>query len=113
MTETITPAPPLINYSTRISKRDFDGSTGFKLDGGIKGESGPISPGRSDYPTDVNLMLALREKLGHKVPLPTLERVLASLEKAKVLAGDKAGEMSVEALSAVTRDEAGLRPFKS
>lgn len=58
-------------------------------------------------------MLSLREDLEHEVPLPTLERLLANLEKAKVLAGDKAGEMSVEALSVVARDQAGLKPFKS
>lgn len=45
------------------------------------------------------------------VPLPTLERVLENLEKAKLLARDKAGDMSVEALSAVARDDAGLEPF--
>jgi hypothetical protein len=31
-------APPLLNYSNKISKGLFDGSTGFKIDGGLKGD---------------------------------------------------------------------------
>jgi hypothetical protein len=36
--EMVIPAPPLLNYSNKISKGLFDGSTGFKIDGGLKGE---------------------------------------------------------------------------
>ena len=37
MAETVIPAPPLLNYSNKISKGLFDGSSGYKIDGGLKG----------------------------------------------------------------------------
>lgn len=58
-------------------------------------------------------MMSLRDGLPHDVPLPNLERVLANLEEAKVMAGDRSAGMSVEALSVVARRDAGLEPFNA
>lgn len=62
----------------------------------------------TEYRTDVKLMLAMRDEYVPPAPLPTLEKVLANMEKAKELAGGRSGRLSVEALSLATRDEAGM-----
>jgi len=38
MAETVIPAPPLLNYSNKISKGLFDGSAGYRIDGALKGD---------------------------------------------------------------------------
>jgi hypothetical protein len=48
----------------------------------------------------------------HPLPLPTLDRVQASLQEAKDLPEGAGGSMGVEALSAITRKNGGMKPFK-
>lgn len=61
---------------------------------------------------DVKLMMSLRDGLSHEVPLPNLDRVLANLEEAKAMTGDKAEGVSVEALSLVARKNSGLELYR-
>jgi hypothetical protein len=53
----------------------------------------------------------MRDDLSHPLPLPTLERVQSSLEQVRTLSAGS-GTMSVEAMSAITRMEGGMTPFK-
>jgi len=55
----------------------------------------------------------MTDGLPHHLPLPGLSRVQASLEQVKLLPEGGGAGMSVEAISAITRLEGGMAPFKS
>lgn len=50
--------------------------------------------------------------LDHHLPLPTLQRVQASLQQVKNLPEGGGAGMSVEAISAITRLQGGMEPFR-
>jgi len=56
--------------------------------------------------------MSMRDGLPHSLPLPTLERVQMSLHRVKDLPEGGGAGMSVESLSAITRLEGGMSPFK-
>ena len=102
------PAPPLVNYSNKISKGLFDGSKGFKIDGGLKGRV----PLLSSSQTDIRHILSMRDSLPHPLPLPTLETAQANLQRVKDLPEGAGAEMGAESMSAVVRLDGGMAPFK-
>ena len=56
--------------------------------------------------------MSMRDGLSHPLPLPTLERVQKSLQQVRELPEGSGAGMSVESLSAITRIEGGMPPFK-
>jgi len=95
------PAPPIANYSKRILNDDFDGSTGFNIDGGIK---------------DVHHMLRLGSD--HNVPLPIMGIVEQHMLTARALNGSlpaykRNPNMDWSSVVAANRVSAGLDPFDS
>ncbi|KAJ7665665.1 NAD-P-binding protein [Mycena rosella] len=99
----IFPAPGLIRYSDRMSHDQFDGSTGFAIDGGIKDAS------------HIRRLTAV-----HNSPMPTIDIAHQHLITARAIHTSKvqAGKEAVEVLDwsgivAGTRVAAGLEPFDS
>ena len=56
--------------------------------------------------------MSMRDGLSHILPLPTLDRVQKSLQQVRELPEGSGAGMSVESLSAITRIEGGMPPFK-
>jgi len=54
----------------------------------------------------------MTDGLPHHLPLPTLSRVQASLLQVKLLPEGGGAGMSVESISAITKLEGGMTPFK-
>jgi len=88
------PAAAWVNYGTKISKGTFAGGNGFKIDGGSK---------------DARNILSLGADMGHACPVPTIERALSNLDRAKEIGG--AG-MDWSSLAIALREQAGLTPFR-
>ncbi|WVR07075.1 hypothetical protein IAU60_004114 [Kwoniella sp. DSM 27419] len=86
------PAPPLLAYSNLIAKGEFPPG-GFSIDGGMK---------------DARNMLCLGADLGHPCPVPTIERALSNMQRAKEIAG---ADKDWSALSVAVREQAGLEPL--
>ena len=53
-------------------------------------------------------MLSLAEGAAHPVPLPTLDRAMASMKRVQELGGD----LDWGALTVASRMDAGLEPFR-
>jgi hypothetical protein len=85
LSETVIPAPPLVNYSNKISKCLFDGSKGFRIDGGLKGQSASAPEFHQADEIDIRHILSMRDSLPHPLPLPTLERAQDNLQRVKAL----------------------------
>ncbi|WWD17269.1 hypothetical protein CI109_101707 [Kwoniella shandongensis] len=92
--EQFIPAPPLLAYSSNISKGLYTAGQGFSIDGGLK---------------DGRNMLSLGADLGHPCPLPTIELAVANMTKAKEIGGD---QQDWSALAAAVRQEAGFSPYR-
>jgi hypothetical protein len=54
----------------------------------------------------------MTDELPQHLPLPTLSRVQASLEQVKLLPEGGGAGMSVESISAITKLEGGMAPFR-
>lgn len=107
----------MFNYSNKISKGTF-GLPGFSVDGGLKGlfiAFLRVSRWRSSTETETEslidawLMQSLAEGLDHPVPLPTLERAIENLKRAKESYG---ADYDWSVLATGARIDAGLDPFK-
>ncbi|KAJ7508473.1 NAD-P-binding protein [Mycena galericulata] len=99
----IFPAPGLIRYSERMSRDEFDGTTGFSIDGGIKDAS------------HIRRLTAV-----HNSPMPSIDIAHQHLITARAIHNGnvQAGKETVDVLDwsgivAGTRVAAGLDPFDS
>ncbi|KAJ7146405.1 NAD-P-binding protein [Mycena epipterygia] len=99
----IFPAPGMIRYSERMSHDQFDGSTGFSIDGGIKDAS------------HIRRLTAV-----HNSPMPSIDIAHQHLITARAIHNSKvqAGKETVDVLDwsgivAGTRVAAGLDAFDS
>ncbi|ORY26971.1 NAD binding domain of 6-phosphogluconate dehydrogenase-domain-containing protein [Naematelia encephala] len=88
------PAPAWKNYGTKISKGTFSGTNGFRIDGGLK---------------DANHILSLGQDMGHPCPVPTIERAVKNLNRAKEIGGPG---MDWSSLAIAQRESVGLEPFR-
>ncbi|KAJ7726389.1 NAD-P-binding protein [Mycena metata] len=99
----IFPAPGIIRYSERMSNDQFDGTTGFSIDGGIKDAS------------HIRRLTAV-----HNSPMPSIDIAHQHLITARAIHNSKvqAGKQTVDVLDwsgivAGTRVAAGLDAFES
>ncbi|KAJ7762325.1 NAD-P-binding protein [Mycena maculata] len=97
------PAPSIIRYSERMSRDQFDGSTGFSVDGGIKDAS------------HIRRLTAV-----HNAPMPNIDVAHQHMITARAIHNGmvQAGSETVDVLDwsgmvAGTRVAAGLAPFDS
>ncbi|WWC89297.1 uncharacterized protein L201_004218 [Kwoniella dendrophila CBS 6074] len=93
--EQFVPAPPLLAYSSTISKGLFPSGGGFSVDGGLKDARNMISLGK--------------DLTGKQVPLPTIELAKKNMERSKELGGPSQDWSS---LAVAVREQAGLQPYR-
>jgi len=113
--EQVFPSPIWLNYGNRISKGDFDASSGFRIDGGLKGMMEHfavrfyLAHGKRSH-VDAKHILSLGEDMGHPCPVPTIERAVQNLNRAKEIGGPG---LDWSSLAIATREQAGLEPFRA
>ncbi|RSH78698.1 uncharacterized protein EHS24_002427 [Apiotrichum porosum] len=88
------PLYPYLSYGDNISKGEFNGVGGFRLEAGLK---------------DARNALTLGADFGHPVNLPTIALATKHLERAEELCGN---DVDWSALAVALREDAGLNPFR-
>lgn len=89
------PLYPYIAYGDNISRGEFNGVGGFRLEAGLK---------------DARNALSLGADFGRPVSMPTIELAKRHLERAEELCGN---DVDWSALAIVLREQAGLEPFRA
>lgn len=97
------PTPSYNTYGRKIGHEDFDGTGGFRLEGGLKGwcRTNQLTP-------DANNIINVGADLGHPVPMPAIQLAKEHMQRAAEL-GSKDNDWS--SLAVALREKAGLKPF--
>ncbi|WVQ90153.1 hypothetical protein IAS59_003930 [Cryptococcus gattii] len=89
------PLYPYKAYGDNISRGEFNGVGGFRLEAGLK---------------DARNALSLGADFGRPVSMPTIELAKKHLERAEELCGN---DVDWSALAIALREQAGLEPFRA